>query len=255
MKTASSSTPPVRVRDVVMEFRLVRESRLSLKEALIRALRGERTRPEQFRALDGISFEVAHGEALGIIGANGSGKTTTLRLLAGVLRPTEGSIEIDGRVTTLIDLGAGFNPELSGGENVYLAGALYGFSQAEMRGKFDRIVAFAGLESFIDVPVKNYSSGMSARLGFALATDVDPDVLIVDEVLGVGDAEFQARCFDRMRRFRESGKTIVFVSHDLATVRSFCDRAILLRHGRSIREGSAEEVVAAYESGLGRADS
>ncbi|MBZ0266918.1 ABC transporter ATP-binding protein [bacterium] len=238
----------VRVDDVVMEFRLVRERNLTIKEAFVRAIRGQRFRPEQFRALDGVSFGVGDGSALGIIGPNGSGKTTMLRLLAGVIRPSSGHIRVDGRVTTLIDLGAGFNPDLSGEENVYLAGALYGFSRAEMRERMDRIVAFSQLERFIQVPVKNYSSGMSARLGFAIATDVDPDVLIVDEVLAVGDESFQEKCMARMESFRKAGKTIVLVSHDLPRVATFCDRAILLQGGKVRADGPPAEVISAYQS-------
>jgi ABC-type polysaccharide/polyol phosphate transport system ATPase subunit len=237
----------VRVREVVMEFRLVHERNLTLKEAVVRRLKGKRRdRVERFRALDGVSFEVQPGEALGIIGPNGSGKTTMLRLLAGVLSPTSGTIDIDGRVTTLIELGAGFNPELSGEENVYLAGALYGFGRDRMRRKFDDIVRFADLERFIHVPLKNYSAGMSARLGFSVATDVDPDVLVVDEVLAVGDEAFQTRCIQRMNAFREARKTIVLVSHDLDVVQRFCSRVLRLEHGRIVQEGSAAEVVAAY---------
>ena len=240
MKTA------IRLQGVTMEFRLVHERSVTLKEAVVRLLQGRRSEVESFRALDGVSLEVAAGQTIGLIGENGCGKTTTLRLLAGVLSPSSGSIEIEGRVSALIELGAGFDRELSGEENVYLAGALFGFTQSEMREKFDRIVQFAELERFIHVPVKNYSSGMSARLGFAIATDVDPDVLIVDEVLAVGDESFIQKCIARMRQFREAGKTIVFASHDLNTVESFCDRVVLLEHGRISADGAARDVVARY---------
>jgi len=238
--------PAIRVTDVSMEFRLVHERSATLKEAFVRVLQRRRSVIEQFRALDGIRFEVAHGEALGIVGHNGSGKTTILRLLAGVMTPTAGSLEVAGRVTTLIDLGAGFNPHLSGEENVFLTGALYGFSRAEMRARLPEIVRFAEIERFIEVPVKNYSSGMSARLGFSIATHVDPDILIVDEVLAVGDDAFQQKCFERMQSFRSRRKTIVLVSHDLATVERFCDRALLLDHGRIAAEGAPAEVVRTY---------
>lgn len=229
-----------------MEFLLVHERNLSLKESAIRVLRGQRRRAERFRALDGVSFRVASGEAVGIIGPNGSGKTTLLRLLVGVIAPTSGRVQLAGRVTSLIELGAGFNPELSGEENVFLAGAIYGIRRKEMRAKLPAIIEFAELERFAQVPVKNYSSGMSARLGFAVATDVDPEILVVDEVLAVGDASFQAKCFARMRKFREAGRTIVLVSHDLSTVANFCDRAILLQHGRIVAEGVPAEVIAFY---------
>lgn len=248
--TRDPALPPVRVRDVVMEFRLVHERNVTLKEAVVRALRGRRSsRVEMFRALDGVSFSAGAGESLGIIGPNGSGKTTMLRLLAGVLTPTSGTVEIDGRVTALIELGAGFNPDLSGEENVYLGGALYGFRREQMRAKFEAIVQFAELERFIHAPLKTYSSGMRARLGFALATDVDPDVLVVDEVLAVGDASFQEKCLHRIRRFREQGRTIVVVSHDLGTVESTCDRVLRVERGHVVDEGPAAEVIRRYREG------
>lgn len=241
----------IRVQDVGIEFRLVHERNITLKEAAVRFLRGQRRQVEPFQALADISFEVGPGEVLGVVGHNGSGKTTLLRLLAGVLEPTSGWIEMNGRVTTLIELGAGFNPDLSGEENVYLAGALYGFSRAEMKEKLPRIVEFAELEQFIGVPMKNYSSGMSARLGFSIATDVDPAILLVDEVLAVGDDSFQQRCAARMNGFREAGKTIVLVSHDLGMIREFCSHAVLLDHGRMIARGQPDEVVDRYLHGAG----
>ncbi len=245
--------PAVFAEDLVMEFRLVHERNMTLKEAAVRLVGGRRSAIERFRALDGVGFEVARGEALGIIGHNGSGKTTLLRLLAGVMVPTTGRIKIEGRITTLIELGAGFNPQLTGEENIYLAGALYGISQHEMRRQFDEIVAFAELERFVHVAVKNYSSGMSARLGFSIATVIDPDVLIVDEVLAVGDEAFQEKCFARMVDFRDRGKTIVLVSHDLPLVERFCDRALLLDHGRLVAQGDPAEVVKSYQTGAAAA--
>lgn len=232
---------------------MVHERQVSLKDAVIRLLRGDafrrgRPRVERFCALDDLSFNVARGEALGIIGHNGSGKTSLLRLLAGVIQPTEGTVDVHGRVTTLIDLGAGFNPELSGEENVYLCGALYGFSRREMQSRYDRIVKFAELERFIEVPVKNYSAGMSARLGFAIATDVDPEVLLVDEVLAVGDESFQTKCGERMNLFKEQGRTIILVSHDLQVVEEFCDRALLLERGKLVAEGIPRQVIETYRN-------
>jgi len=229
-----------------MEFTLTHEANLSLKELVVRSLRGQRPEQETLRALDGVSFEVHRGEALGVIGANGSGKTTLLRLLAGVLSPTSGTVRMNGRVTTLIELGAGFNPDLSGEENVFLSGALYGFSRAAMKRKLAAIVEFSELGRFIEVPVKNYSAGMSARLAFAVATDVDPDILVVDEVLAVGDEAFQRKSLERMQGFRSAGKTIVLVSHDLNTVATFCDRVLLLDRGRILAEGPADDVAAEY---------
>ncbi len=246
MNASTGGAAAITARDLTLEYRLVHQRAASLKESIVRFLRGQRSRVEQFRALDAISFDVAAGEALGVIGHNGSGKTTLLRLLAGVIRPTTGVLDVRGRVSTLIDLGAGFNPELTGEENVYLAGALYGFSRHEMRAKFDGIVGFAELERFIGVPVKNYSAGMSARLGFAIATDVDPDVLLVDEVLAVGDESFQTKCLERMRSFRARGKTMVLVSHDLRALENFCDRAILLDHAKIAARGAPGEVVRSY---------
>lgn len=238
--------PAVQIRQVTVEYRLVHERNVTLKEATIRLLKGRRLEVEHFRAIDSLDLDVPQGQTLGLIGANGSGKTTTLRLLAGVLRPTSGSLHVEGRVSTLIELGAGFDPELSGAENVYLAGAFFGYTRAQVSAKFDRIVRFAELERFIDVPVKNYSAGMSARLGFSIATDVDPQVLLIDEVLAVGDASFHERCLRRMHEFRDAGKTIFFATHDLHTVEKFCDRVVLLERGKVIADGEPAEVVARY---------
>ena len=240
------SRAAIDVRNVTMEYRLTYERNQTLKEAVLGWLRGERARVETLRALDAVSFSASPGEVLGIIGKNGSGKSTLLRLLAGILAPTSGEITVRGRTTTIIDLGAGMQGDLSGEENVVLSGALYGFSRQEMRRKLPEIVEFAELEEFIQVPLKNYSSGMRARLGFAVATAVDPDVLIVDEVLAVGDEDFQQKCTARMRGFRDAGKTIVFVSHDLHTVRAFCDRCLLIDHGKLLFEGEPHEIVARY---------
>jgi ABC-type polysaccharide/polyol phosphate transport system ATPase subunit len=244
----AGAEPAVIVDHVSMEFQLVHERQLTLKAAVIQTLGGRRPRVERFRALDDVSFTAAQGEALGIIGPNGSGKTTLLRLLAGIYTPTRGTITARGRLTTLIDLGGGFNPELTGEENVFLVGALHGIRRSQIRERLPHIVQFAGLEHFIQVPVKNYSAGMNARLGFAVATDSEPDVMIVDEVLAVGDEAFQRKSFERMERFRAEGKTMILVSHDLATVERFCDRAILLRAGRVAGEGDPRRIVEMYRS-------
>ncbi|MBX3395640.1 MAG: ABC transporter ATP-binding protein [Phycisphaerae bacterium] len=200
----------------------------------------------KFRALEDISFDVVRGECFGIIGHNGAGKSTMLKLLAGIMRPDEGCVAIDGRVSALIEVGAGFHPMLTGRENVYLNAAILGMSRSEARRLFDEIVEFAGVREHIDMPVKHYSSGMYARLGFSIAAHVDPDVLLVDEVLSVGDAQFRSRCIDRMRAFLKRGVSIVFVSHDLGTVQQFCHRSMVLAEGRSSFIGASPEAVAQY---------
>jgi len=202
-----------------------------------------------FWALDDVSFEVQRGEVLGIIGHNGAGKSTTLKLLSRVTWPTSGNIRSSGRMAALIELGAGFHPDLSGRENVYLNGAILGLRRSEIEAAFSDIVEFAGLERFIDTPIKRYSSGMYVRLAFAVAAHVRADVLLVDEVLSVGDMAFQQRCLARMNELREAGATIVFISHNLWSVSTFCRRALLLRSGRIIAEGRPDDVIQMYREG------
>jgi ABC-type polysaccharide/polyol phosphate transport system ATPase subunit len=199
-------------------------------------------------ALDGIDFAAAAGEAVALIGPNGSGKSTLLKLAGGILRPTAGTVEVDGRVTALIELGAGFHPEISGRENVLINGMLLGLSKREVEARIPEIVDFAGIGPFIDQPVKTYSSGMYVRLGFAVAVAVDPDVLLIDEVLAVGDEAFTQRCLDRLARMRRQGVTMVLVSHDLDLVAGFADRAVYLEAGQIRAEGPADAVVARYRS-------
>ncbi len=201
-------------------------------------------------ALREVSFQVAPGEALGLIGPNGAGKTTALRILAGITQPTSGRVSLYGRVAALIELAAGFHPDLTGRENIYLNGAILGLSRQEVNRSFDRIVEFSGLERFIDTPIKRYSSGMYVRLGFSVAAHVEPDVLLVDEVLAVGDAQFRQKCARRIRELRASGTTIVFVAHNLYLVRSICDRALFFVGGRVRAAGDVVEVVDAYETWL-----
>src|SRR5258708_1034601 len=198
-------------------------------------------------ALRNVSFEVKEGEALGIVGHNGAGKTTILRILAGITTPTAGEITIRGRLAALIEVSSGFHPELTGIENVYLHGAMLGMRRADIRRKLDSIVEFSGVGRYIDVPVKRYSSGMFVRLGFAIAAHLDPDILLLDEVLAVGDAAFQAKCLDRISELRKSGRTIVFISHDLAAVYRLCDRALLLSHGCILSEGPPRQVIDQYQ--------
>jgi lipopolysaccharide transport system ATP-binding protein len=200
-----------------------------------------------FFALDKVSFEVRRGEAVAIIGRNGAGKSTLLQLIAGTLQATTGSIQVNGRVAALLELGAGFNPDFTGRENVFLSGAILGLKQKEMESRFDEIAAFANIGDFIDQPVKTYSSGMMMRLAFAVNTCVDPEILIVDEALSVGDAPFQAKCFRRLRKLIDEGTTLLFVSHDIGTVRSICSRALWLKDGRVEMWGEAKEVAKHYE--------
>jgi lipopolysaccharide transport system ATP-binding protein len=208
---------------------------------------------EEFWALRDVSFAVQPGEAVGVIGPNGAGKSTALKLLSKILKPTTGVARTRGRVGALIEISAGFHPDLTGRENVYLQGAILGMSRAEVTRKFDAIVDFSGIRDFIDTPIKRYSSGMNARLGFAVAAHVDPDVLLIDEVLAVGDFAFQQKCYERLGEFRRSGAAIVFVSHNMQAIVSLCDKAVLLRPGRSAIVGPVGEVAAIYSSPDGQA--
>lgn len=201
-----------------------------------------------FWAVQDVSFEVKKGEILGIIGPNGAGKSTILKILAGVMKPNKGSMRINGRLSALIEVGAGFHPDLTGRENVYLNGSIMNMSRKEIDKKFDSIVAFSGLEEFLDTPVKRYSSGMFARLGFAVAAHIDPDVLLVDEVLSVGDMAFQAKCAERIKQLRDSGTSIVFISHNLLAVQNICSRAVLLMHGKIEKTSTPDDVISLYHN-------
>jgi len=202
--------------------------------------------PEEFWVLNDISFELKRGETLGIIGHNGAGKSTMLKHLSGIMEPTRGSIEVQGRLSALIEVGAGFHPDLTGRENVYLNGVILGMSRSEVKRKFDEIVEFAGLEEFIDTPVKRYSSGMFARLGFSVAAHLEPDILVIDEVLSVGDFAFQRKGLEKMRAVARSGATVIFVSHNLQAVAEFCQRGLLLEKGRVLADGPTDQVVRRY---------
>ncbi len=213
-----------------------------------RKIRGRKSSREQHVALEGIDLEVISGEAVALIGPNGSGKSTLLKLIGGILKPTSGAVEVAGRVTALIEVGAGFHPEITGRENVVINGMLLGLGRREIEERMQEIIDFADIGPFIDQPVKIYSSGMYVRLGFAVAVAADPDILLIDEVLAVGDEAFTRRCLDRLARMRQRGVTMVLVSHDLDLVTSFADRALYLDRGRIVAEGPADAVVARYRS-------
>jgi ABC-type polysaccharide/polyol phosphate transport system ATPase subunit len=229
----------IEVADVSKRFRVYREKPTSLKQRILSG----RTRAEDFWALRDVSFELAQGGTMGLIGNNGSGKSTMLKVIAGILRPTHGLVRERGRIAGLIELGAGFHPELTGRENVYLNASFLGLSRAETDRVYDDIVAFAELEEFMDTAVKFYSSGMLVRLGFACAVHVDPEIVLIDEVLAVGDEGFQARCLDKVRSFQREGRSIVIVTHALDQVRQLCDHAVMLDHGRLHAIGSPDDVV------------
>ena len=218
----------------------------SLKARVLERITG-RHKKRTFKALDDVSFMVKRGETLGIIGANGAGKSTLLALLTATLFPTTGTIYTQGQISSLLELGAGFHPDLTGRENIYLYGAIMGVSRAHMDARFDAIVDFAGLRDFIDQPVKHYSSGMYVRLGFAVAVEVNPDILLIDEVLAVGDSSFQRKCLEKMRAFRREKKTMLIISHDLQTIQRISDRIVLLDKGKLLGSGSPAEMIGQYE--------
>jgi homopolymeric O-antigen transport system ATP-binding protein len=235
----------VSFENVVQHFRLIRERPDTLRETFARLFRNH-SRYHSFDALKGISFDVTDGEIVGLVGPNGSGKSTILKIIAGVYRPTAGVVRINGKVAGLIELGAGFHSDLTGRENILLNGLLLGLSKREMRSREQQILDFAELGEFIDSPVKQYSSGMYMRLGFAVATEIDPDILLIDEILAVGDASFQQKCMARIDEFRQRRKTIVLVSHDLASVRKLCHRVLFIQNGRILADGKPAEVLDLY---------
>lgn len=242
-------TAVIDLRGVTKRYRRYAHRRqfATLKSALLTgSLTTDLSPEDSFTAVDDVSFSVPAGSAFGIIGRNGSGKSTLLKLIAGITKPTVGAVDVNGRISALIELGAGFHPEISGRENVFINGVMLGLTKQEVAHRFDEIVEFAELEEFIDAPVKNYSSGMYMRLGFAVAVHVDPDVLIVDEVLAVGDEGFSLKCLDKFAEFKRRGKTILLVTHGLATVQQFCDEAVWLDHGRVRGLGDPTRVVHAY---------
>jgi ABC-type polysaccharide/polyol phosphate transport system ATPase subunit len=212
--------------------------------SVVQSVRRQKSR--HFWALRGVDFEIPAGRTVGVIGPNGSGKSSLLGLVAGTITPSEGSVRAQGRISSLLELGAGFHPDLTGRENVFLNAAILGIPREDIRKRFDAIVDFAGLHEFIDVPVKHYSSGMYVRLGFAVAVEMNPDILLIDEVLAVGDIAFQLKCLDRIRDFQKRGKTLLLVSHALQTVEEFCDEAFLVHHGKLVARGNPQDVVLQY---------
>lgn len=230
---------------VSVRYRIPRERIGSLKEYAIRRLK-RRLYFDEFEALRDISLEVAGGESIGVVGRNGAGKSTLLRLIARVMPPSAGRVVVVGRIAPLLELGLGFHGELTGRENIMLQGALLGFSRSEMKRRTPEIVEWAELEEFIDAPVRTYSTGMAARLAFSVATDAEPDILLVDEALAVGDERFQMKCQARMEEFRQAGKTVLLVSHALSAVRENCRRAIWIHEGRLVRDGDAASVTELY---------
>jgi ABC-2 type transport system ATP-binding protein/lipopolysaccharide transport system ATP-binding protein len=252
VSAGDTTRPPAVVVDhVTKQFKLYRDRRTSLKE---RFTKRRPSRFEMFKALDDVSLEVPAGSTYGLIGSNGSGKSTLLKLMANIHRPTAGTISHNGRISALLELGAGFHPELSGRDNVYLNGSILGMSRRQVDAAMDAIVDFSGLKEFIDTPVKVYSSGMYVRLGFSIAVNLDPEILIVDEIIAVGDEEFQRRCFDHLYELRKKGVTIIFVSHSLPLVQTMCDRAAWIEKGVLRCEGPAMQVVDQYIAEVNRAE-
>lgn len=237
----------IKVEGLYKDFRLPHEKNNSIKQSLLSALRPGHLKIEQQHALKDISFEVKKGEFFGIVGRNGSGKSTLLKILAGIYQPSKGSVQVNGRLVPFIELGVGFNPELSGRENVFLNGALLGFSEKEITEMYDEIVAFAELEKFMDQKLKNYSSGMQVRLAFSIAIRADSDILLIDEVLAVGDTNFQKKCLKYFSKLKGSRKTVIFISHDMSAVENYCDRACILENGAITNIGNVAKVIQQYK--------
>ena len=242
-----STEPIIRLQNVTQRFRVIHERPDTLRELFSKMFRHTASFHD-FEAVKNATFDVPAGQALAIIGRNGSGKSTLLKIIAGVYQPSAGSIKVHGSLAPLIELGAGFHHELTGRENILLNGLLMGYSKREMLEREQSIIDFAEIGDFIDAPVKQYSSGMYMRLAFSVATEVDPQILVIDEILGVGDIGFQEKCFERIRRFRDAGKTILMVSHDMANVEKHSERVILIEHGNILVDGTPQEAISAYHT-------
>jgi teichoic acid transport system ATP-binding protein len=241
----------IRVKNISKTYKLFDHNRDKLKDLLGWT---KRKLYREYYALNDVSFDVRRGETVGIIGANGAGKSTMLKIITGVLQPSAGELEINGRISALLELGAGFNQEYTGIENIYLSGTMMGFSHEEIEKRIDQILKFADIGDFVYQPVKSYSSGMFVRLAFAVAINIDPEILIVDEALSVGDVFFQAKCYKKFEEFKDAGKTILFVSHDLGSVSKYCDRVILLNKGEKMAEGSPKDMINLYKKLLTTSD-
>ncbi len=241
-----SESHVINLEDVSVLYHVPRENVRTFKEYIIRILQRGKIHHDEFLALDNVNLEIEKGEYYGIVGSNGAGKSTLLKLIAKVMRPTSGRVWVKGKVAPLLAMGAGFHPDLTGRENVFLNGTLLGYSRDDLKERFDRIVDFAGLHDFIDAPIRTYSSGMTMRLAFSVATDIKPDILLVDEVLSVGDAVFQEKSMDRIRRYQREGTTIVMVSHSMSTITDNCNRAAWLDKGQFMFLGDPDEAVKQY---------
>ena len=252
--TVQPGEPLIELRDVSKRFVMAREHRRSFQESFIRLFRRTRTARDIFWPLKQVSLTINHGDCVGVIGANGSGKSTLLKLITGILTPDEGEMRVNGRISSLLELGVGFHPDLTGRENIYLNGSIYGLNRAEMTKRLDKIIDYAELGDFIDTPIKHYSSGMYVRLGFAVAIHTNPDLLLVDEVLAVGDVSFQRKCFDSIEKFRRRGGTLLFVSHDLNTIQTLCDRVVWLEKGVIQTQGAPVDVLMDYHRFFAKRD-
>ena len=238
----------IKLEHVSMKFNLGIEKEFSIKQAFVNffSFKKKKKKKEEFWALKDISFEVAKGEVIGLIGSNGAGKSTMLKVVSGVMKPTEGKVTVNGVISPMIELGAGFDPELTARENIFLNGAILGYSRQFLESKFDEIVEFSELKDFLDVPVKNFSSGMNAKLAFSIATIVNPEILIVDEILSVGDIKFQQKSKNKMLEMIKGGTTVLYVSHSLDAIKELCDRVIWIEHGKMIKMGETEKICAEY---------
>lgn len=237
----------IRFEGISKKYTIGKQQDGSLRGTLSNLFSNKTSVSEEFWALQNISFDVQKGDVLGIIGKNGAGKSTLLKVLSSITKPTNGRIEINGRIASLLEVGTGFHPELTGKENVYLNGTILGMTRREVQAKFDEIVAFSGIEKFIDTPVKHYSSGMYVRLAFAVAAHLEPEILIIDEVLAVGDSDFQKKCLGKMKDVANHGRTVLFVSHHLGSVRQLCNKGLLLESGKVTKLGQIDEVISAYQ--------